>query len=596
MPFVPGCCWRNFLALSLLGLLLPLGHGLAHAGNTAPVARIDASVRSIELWPSVRLLAETDREFTAQQALQRAAEFISPIVPYANLGARRDAVWFLAELAMTDSAPAHWIFDVDYPSIDRIDLYQISDGAIVREARLGDEIPLSQRPLPSRSHAVELTFKPGQRHALLLRVKTTSAMIVPLALSLPGQFAAREAGVEALQGMFAGIGVFLLIYSLARWLALRDGIFGYYAASIAGISLFFLTYNGLAAEHLWSASPWLTGNAAPLSILVALCGGCFFLERILRIGELSRLVSRLMLAIAWLALAAGLSFVLGLIDYRTAQTISTVLGPLPMLLGVPVAYVRMRRGDRIMAYLLAGWVLYSLGVGVMAALLRGLVPFNAWTQHAFQLGSMLEMTLWLVLLGERVREIRRTGEEAHREHDALRSLALTDALTGLANRRGLEPALVEAVQGCQPTQLVAVFMIDLDGFKQVNDRHGHDAGDLLLIAVAKRLKWNVRRSDFVARLGGDEFVVVATGLSTDAQARQFGQNLLDDFDAPFTLRDGTVCIVSLTIGYVLAPSDGRDPRRLLQRADAAMYAGKQSGKHCLLRDVPPVKMAASLAA
>lgn len=586
--------WRHgsrIAALVLLGILLAFAYGIAQAQDAPPGIQLDAKTHTVDLWPSVHILAGHSDALSPQQALKYAADFQSPIAPHSNLGVRHDAVWLKVALDIAADAPEIWIFDVDYPSIDRIDLYQVTDGNVTRTVRLGDELLINERPLPSRSHAVELTVRPGHRHELLMRIHSTSSLILPLTLSRPVPFQKREAGTEALQGLFAGIGFCLLLYSLSHWLALRDRIFGYYAATVASTTLFFLAYNGLAPEHLWPQSSWLTANAAPFSVLLALTGGFLFLDRILRVEELNRTISRLLVALAWIALAAALSLALGQIDYRSAQLIGTLLGPLPMMLGVPMAYLRMRQGEGVMFYLFAGWSLYAIGVGVMAALLRGIAPANPLTQHAFQIGSMLEMTLWLVLLSQRVEQIRRIGEQDHREHATLRSLALTDALTGLPNRRGLEPAMVDAVRQSCPERLAAVFMIDLDGFKPVNDSHGHDVGDLLLIAVAKRLKESVRRTDFVARLGGDEFVIVADGLSGSLAAQQFGQNLMTAFTAPFLLPRGISCHVGVTIGYALAPQDGTDASRLLKRADMAMYDGKQSGKRCLRRDVTPMEFA-----
>jgi diguanylate cyclase (GGDEF)-like protein len=127
-----------------------------------------------------------------------------------------------------------------------------------------------------------------------------------------------------------------------------------------------------------------------------------------------------------------------------------------------------------------------------------------------------------------------------------------------------------------------VYLLDLDGFKAVNDRLGHDAGDELLKAVSLRLRAPLRQRDVVARLGGDEFVVMATDLGGDDDARHLGQKLLDAIATPFTVR-GQQCVVGLTVGYALAPLDGHDADSLLKRADAAMYAGKQAGKHTLRR-------------
>ncbi len=576
-----------------LGLAGSDGAGASPAGDAGIPLRLDAQTQRVELWTGVRVLEETTRALGAPEALARIDDFRSPATPWANLGPRQQAVWVSAELEVATDAPERWILDVNYPSIDRIDLFEIVGGAIVRETRLGDEMPFGARPFPGRTHAVELALAPGERTRLLMRVRTSSAMILPMALARPAEHQAGEARAEALQGLCAGIGLSLLIYSLAHWIALRDRIFFYYAVAAGGTSAFFLAYAGLAHEHLWPGSPWLTQNAAPTAVLVALWGGLLFLDRILRVEELSAAASRVMSALAWLALAAATAFALDFIDYRAAQLAGTILGPTPILLGLPVAWLRMRQGDRLMVYFLLGWALYAVGIVIMALLLRGYLPADRFTMHAFQFGSISEMALWLVLLGQRVEQIRRSAETSRHENDALRSLALTDALTGLPNRRGLGPIVEGALRRSRPNAIAAVFMLDLDGFKPVNDLHGHAVGDQLLAAVAARLRGTVRDADVVARLGGDEFVVVAEGFDGQAAAGAFGEELLAAFRDPFVLPAAQACRVGATIGYALSPQDGRDATKVLHLADQAMYEGKQHGKRCLLRYEPRPALAAA---
>ena len=156
-------------------------------------------------------------------------------------------------------------------------------------------------------------------------------------------------------------------------------------------------------------------------------------------------------------------------------------------------------------------------------------------------------------------------------------------MTGLPNRRGMQIELSSALARATHENLLAVYVMDLDGFKPVNDQHGHDVGDELLVAVARRLQCHLRQSDVIARLGGDEFVVMTGELQSTAQAHELGLKLLEAFSSPFAL-GGIQVQVGLTIGYAIAPIDSQDGAGLIKLADAAMYSGKQSGKFCVRRN------------
>ncbi|MEO5696868.1 MAG: diguanylate cyclase [Burkholderiaceae bacterium] len=561
-------------------LLAGAAASAVHARDTPLV--LDAAAGSIDAWPAVTVLADPDRELTVDQARARRAEFAPPTGPHANLGVRRDAVWLRVPVRVPEGGQTHWIFSVDYASVDRIELHVLDGKAAPDAVLLGRALPFSARPWPSSWPAALIELKPGVDHELLLRVETTSSMIVPLTLSTPAAFHAREARSQVLQGLMAGAALCLLIYSLTHWVSLRDPMFLQYALSIGGTALFFFAYFGLGPQHLWGDNAWLTTHAAPLAVLAALVGAFLFIDRALAVRELRPWSSRALRAGAAAAGLVGCGFAAGVFDYRFAHAVATGLGPLPMLLAIPVSYRRARQGERIGVYMLLGWGVYGLAIVIMAGLLRGVVASNFWTQHAFQFGSMFEMAMWMRVLGVRIENLRTSAALANLERDTLRSLAHTDALTGLPNRRGLNDAFARVLPTCTPDCNVAVYLLNLDGFKPVNDRLGHEAGDEVLAGTARRLEAVLRASDVVARIGGDEFVVLASGLRSDAEADALGQKMLDAFRQPFEAA-GQTCRVGLTIGYALAPLDGREPIGLLKRADAAMYAGKQDGRHCLRR-------------
>ncbi len=172
------------------------------------------------------------------------------------------------------------------------------------------------------------------------------------------------------------------------------------------------------------------------------------------------------------------------------------------------------------------------------------------------------------------------GDRATREAEAkLQHQALTDELTGLANRRLLADRLSHSLAIAQRDQHpLALLYIDLDGFKQVNDSLGHPIGDLLLIQVAQRLRSRIRQSDTLARLGGDEFTVVLTSIGNAKETEIVAVSLLEALSAPFAIA-GNEIVIGASIGVSLFPQDGADPVTLLQQADTAMYVAKGSGKN-----------------
>ena len=162
----------------------------------------------------------------------------------------------------------------------------------------------------------------------------------------------------------------------------------------------------------------------------------------------------------------------------------------------------------------------------------------------------------------------------------LQELAHFDALTRLPNRTLLADRIEQAMARSQRNgDLVAVCLLDLDGFKQINDQHGHQVGDLLLVEAARRLRENLRGADTAARLGGDEFALLLGDLHSDSQCQEGVQRILRAIALPYTI-GGIEMRVSASIGVTLYPNDGADADHLMRHADAAMYQAKQNGKNC----------------
>lgn len=176
-------------------------------------------------------------------------------------------------------------------------------------------------------------------------------------------------------------------------------------------------------------------------------------------------------------------------------------------------------------------------------------------------------------LVKQVEDISRRREElAEVAHQAAH-----DHLTGLPNRLLLEDRLYQALERLHRGGEVVVLTVDLDGFKQVNDTHGHDAGDHVLIEIAERLRRSVRAGDTVCRWGGDEFVIVCEDFAGSGVARDIAQRIVLMAAQPIDIDSQSVRI-GASIGAVATTDPGRSPERLLADADENLYLAKQKGR------------------
>lgn len=169
--------------------------------------------------------------------------------------------------------------------------------------------------------------------------------------------------------------------------------------------------------------------------------------------------------------------------------------------------------------------------------------------------------------------------EQREAKEAIRNLAFHDPLTGLPNRLLFNDRLGLAISnGGRNGQKVALLLLDLDGFKHINDTFGHNAGDLLLKATAQRLTGILRKSDTVARMGGDEFLLILPEMAKEDYADIVAGKILRAFSEPFMLNAHPISVTT-SIGIAIYPDDGKDIETLLKMADIAMYKAKKAGRN-----------------
>jgi diguanylate cyclase (GGDEF)-like protein len=194
---------------------------------------------------------------------------------------------------------------------------------------------------------------------------------------------------------------------------------------------------------------------------------------------------------------------------------------------------------------------------------------------------------WLRMQGRAERDaagkvIRMSGvtQDVTAKHDAesqLAHMARHDALTDLPNRTMLRERMDAAMADARRGDSSAIFCLDLDRFKQVNDTLGHPIGDALLRAVTDRILSCIRKSDMAARIGGDEFAIVQSSVNQPSDAKTLARRIIAEVSRPYEI-EGNRIVIGTSLGIAIAPQDGTDSDRLLRSADLALYRAKTDGR------------------
>jgi diguanylate cyclase (GGDEF)-like protein len=556
----------------------------APAATSTALATLADQAAPMALWPQLRVWASDEHVRNPDDLLERLDRFTPLDAPTNNLGRLGHAVWLHAAVQVDADSDGRWLLVLNHAPLNDARIVVYEDGRRIAQQRLGSFHPYAERPLPTRAHAAPLELRAGTRVDVLVRVSARGAAIVPLAFEKPSTLLRAESRAQLLHGLDLGVTFAMFVYSLGLAVALRDRASFAFAGLLAGSLGFIVVDSGLGQQYLWEQqADGLVGKLGAAFTLLMAAGAASFLRHALVSKRALPIIDGMLRALSIVALAGLATAPFESIVQEDLQQLAAIVVPLVLAVGLPAVWRAQRRGTVGAPWLLVGWACWLVGTTVMASVLQGWMPANALTLNIFQATSLLEAVAWTHVLALRARGLRRKAEAAVTEPEFER-LARIDGLTGLQNRRGLSAALQRALDGRDegdPT-LLGVYLLDLDRFKPVNDEHGHETGDALLMQVAQRLASTTRAGDVLARLGGDEFVVVAFGLADNADAHALGHKLMAAFRDPFDA-GGIECRVGVSIGYAVAPEHGQAGVTLMRCADVAMVEGKQAGGGQLVR-------------
>jgi diguanylate cyclase (GGDEF)-like protein len=530
-------------------------------------ATVPAQLESLALRPYIEVFEDKGRQLTLQEVASPGFDArFEPVVGSGdlNFGFTGSAYWLRIRLKSAASAPLASLLEIAYPALDRVDFYTDLNGAPVALSA-GYTLPFSSRPFVHRQLVFPLTLSPGADTTVYLRVVSRSSLTVPVTLWSPSALHASDQHTYSVLALYFGMLLALGTYNLLLYLSLRDSIYLIYVAFLASLAVSQAGILGLAAQFLWPDWPRGGDLIRPAGYCLVGLFGTLFSRRLLGMREWSPRLDQLLryVQIAFLLLAAGAL----LTDWPFFTISATLLGAAFSFGAVGIGLIAVKDGRPVALLYLAGSSALLAGAAAFSLRVLGWVPTNFLTSNGMLIGSFFEMLLLSLSLANRIHDLQQ-------REVTLKQLAHHDPLTGLANRTQLTKQLQLAVaRSRRNSTQFAVLMLDLNGFKPVNDRYGHAVGDQLLIEIGRRLLAGVRSTDVAARVGGDEFVVLLEDVPGIEQTRAIADKLAQQISEPCQVDDITVR-VGVSLGIAMYPQQSENIDRLMELADEDMYRAK----------------------
>lgn len=600
---------RPSLLLRLLLLLCLSLSGWGPAGAAQSLLALDRHSGEVALAPFTGYYHDPGGRLDLSGAELARVQGRFRLLPGGNssFGFQRGAYWFHFAARNADPDTPRWLLVQDFALSDRIDVYTHREGALATHQGGGDNLPFSARAIRYRHPNFWVDLPVGERVDIYVRVQSQSSMQVPLTLYTPSAFTGLARDAQLGIGVYYGILLALFFYNLVLWLSLRDSSYFWYLFHICAFGLVLLTLNGLGFEYLWPDSPWLADHSVPLSICLAQVGMQQFARTFLGLSERWRLGDRIGLGMI------GFFVLLGLIATQAPYRIVTPIASAAVFVSIAWIAVEtvvvMRRGYKPARLFLLAWSAFLLGTGMFAAIAFDLLPKVFITEYGVQIGSALEMLLLSVALGYRYASLRnenerivreakdqleqkveqRTGElrtalaQLEKAHDRLRETAQRDGLTGLHNRSHFREAFESLLHRARRQRRpLALMMIDLDHFKQINDHHGHLVGDECLRWAAGLISQTLApHHALLARFGGEEFVAVLPDHDLAAGSRVAEALRLRLRAQPCPSRSHDIPVTASIGVHEIAPDSDLGVEAALQFADQALYLAKAGGRDCV---------------
>ncbi|MEM7294599.1 MAG: diguanylate cyclase [Pseudomonadota bacterium] len=519
--------------------------------------------------------------------------------PYPNFGLSDVTLWIRAIVREDTTEPMY--LTVNYPLLDELIFYRKRDGEYVEIERAGDHHLLAEREIKSR-YAIEPVGLPAAGTEYLILARSGGSLKTPIGLYMRDELMSYMATESGILGFYYGFMALLAAVVISAAIYLRDSLLGWYGAYVASLVATMFGWNGFAYLYLWPTGTDWVSSATALFIGSSVYLGQRFAGIFLQVERHHWSIKAALNIAKLCSVVTVVSAIFQIYPFCVQACLIAAMSAGIALIALTVsAAIKRMPGAR---YFLVVWGIFLSVTFGQALELFGVLETRMMFGVLMQGSTMVDVVIIAVALMGRARNYRmerdmaveqanaQLGEmnlklekrvqqrtyELMTKNEELRKQASRDSLTGLLNHKATLERVDEALNaGKRFSSITSVIMVDIDGFKSINDRFGHPAGDQLLSAVSGVLRAHLRQYDVCGRYGGDEFLLLLSNSNTN-DAMLLADRLRLDVEL-IKLDDYPQCSVTASFGVAFHLGGDSESGHVIEQADIALYEAKQRGRN-----------------
>lgn len=523
------------------------------------------------------------------------------------------------------SGMENWLLEVAAPELDNVEIWFFQDKQLVSNYLTGDAFPFRVRPVNNESFVFPVPHKEGAPISVYMRISGGALTFVPLNLWQQERYLLHTAEQKLALGAFLGFIIAMALSNFFFFMFTRAVNFLLYCGYATSVALLLFSLYGFTYKFLWPESPWWQNHSVAVFANLSLMFALLFIRNLVDLRQYSAATDTV------LKVLAGMMFFAIPLNLMDLTPPGTLFNYAVLLVVVYVFITGIRlwlKGMRVSRIYVFAWITLLLSASVASLMSLQWLTLGLSLPQVIMLGASLETLLLALLLAknfsqtsddlltareaalaqekelrlakedviamqeqanealeykvqERTLELEITLRELAEKNQMLEEKNTLDALTGIKNRRYFDNKLLAEVRRSRREQTsLTLAMVDIDHFKQVNDRWGHQVGDQALQSVAETIQQFLKRpSDEVCRYGGEEFAIIMPTTDAEGARRLLNQIREQVQQMPLKLSDG-VLHLTMSIGFnTVVVTDTCSEQDMLKQADLALYQAKNQGRN-----------------